>query len=96
MSSTNHQKFLLNHSFKWLSLLPGFMNGQILKVRLFTIILGIGFCLFSDIQVVRLSILKSEAEGLGFRILHFFFKVVRFSGLDASLNNIQFSSVTQS
>ena len=43
-----------------------------------------------------LSILKSEAEGIGFRILHFFFKVVRFSGLDASLNNIQFSSVTQS
>ena len=32
----------------------------------------------------------------GFRILHFFFKVVRFSGLDTSLNNIQFSSVTQS
>ena len=29
----------------------------------------------------------TEAEGIGFRILHLFFKVVRFSDLDTSLNN---------
>lgn len=73
------------------------MNEKILKMRFFICNLGIGFYLFLDMEVIKLSVLKLQGKGMGFRVLHFFFEgslIFLYISSDTLMSNIRNTFLT--